>query len=101
MNAIDVRIELGARLDRPMLVAGAVKGDGLSEGAKECQAAAASHSGDATCDCGKSFWPPRVDARFCSKACRQKAYREPQSVKMKAGDGPIATAAWKWGREPV
>jgi hypothetical protein len=28
------------------------------------------------CDsCGKSFKPSRVDARYCSSACRQKAYR--------------------------
>jgi hypothetical protein len=30
-----------------------------------------------TCDtCGKIFGPAREDARFCSAACRQKAYRQ-------------------------
>jgi hypothetical protein len=29
-----------------------------------------------TCEqCGKSFTPPRNDAKFCSSACRQQAYR--------------------------
>jgi hypothetical protein len=26
--------------------------------------------------CGTSFQPPRNDARYCSAACRQKAYRQ-------------------------
>lgn len=26
--------------------------------------------------CGAAFYPPRVDAQYCSGACRQKAYRE-------------------------
>jgi hypothetical protein len=30
-------------------------------------------------DCGQTFQPRRVDARYCSDACRQKAYRERQS----------------------
>ena len=29
-----------------------------------------------TCEiCGRSFSAPRVDARYCGSACRQKAYR--------------------------
>ena len=28
--------------------------------------------------CGDTFTPPRSDARYCSPACRQKAYRERQ-----------------------
>ena len=28
--------------------------------------------------CGKTFTPPRTDARTCSPACRQKAYRRRQ-----------------------
>jgi hypothetical protein len=30
--------------------------------------------------CGNSFKPARTDARYCSAACRQRAYRERQSV---------------------
>lgn len=32
--------------------------------------------GRACADCGKRFYPKRTDARFCSAACRQRAYRE-------------------------
>jgi len=28
-----------------------------------------------TCVCGKTFTPVRADARYCSNACRQRAYR--------------------------
>lgn len=28
------------------------------------------------CCCGKQFSPKRVDAKFCSNACRQKSYRQ-------------------------
>ena len=28
-----------------------------------------------TCACGKTFTPARADARYCSDACRQRAYR--------------------------
>jgi hypothetical protein len=29
-----------------------------------------------TCQvCGRIFQPPRSDAKYCSSACRQKAYR--------------------------
>jgi hypothetical protein len=28
-----------------------------------------------TCACGKTFTPVRADARYCSDACRQRAYR--------------------------
>ncbi len=32
---------------------------------------------DTVCQtCGKTFTPKRADARFCSNACRQKAYRQ-------------------------
>ena len=32
---------------------------------------------DRTCQtCGNTFTPKRSDAKFCSNACRQKAYRE-------------------------
>jgi hypothetical protein len=30
---------------------------------------------DLTCACGKTFTPARTDARYCSNACRQRAYR--------------------------
>jgi hypothetical protein len=29
-----------------------------------------------TCPCGRSFTPARTDARYCSNACRQRAYRQ-------------------------
>jgi hypothetical protein len=35
--------------------------------------------GERKCECGKMIFPPtRSDARFCSNACRQKAYRARQ-----------------------
>ncbi len=34
-----------------------------------------------TCDdCGARIWVARRDARYCSNACRQRAYRERRSV---------------------
>lgn len=30
-------------------------------------------------ECGERFTPPRADARYCSPACRQKAYRKRQA----------------------
>jgi hypothetical protein len=31
--------------------------------------------GRACADCGKRFYPKRTDAKFCSAACKQRAYR--------------------------
>ena len=44
------------------------------------------HAGDTTpprtriCPCGDAFRPARSDARFCSFACKQRAYRERLAV---------------------
>jgi hypothetical protein len=36
---------------------------------------------DRACDsCGETFTPPRSDGRYCSPACRQRAYRERQAT---------------------
>jgi hypothetical protein len=44
-----------------------------------------------TCDqCGKVFEPTRTDARFCSVACKQKAYRDRHRV---TDDAPRARRA--------
>jgi hypothetical protein len=40
---------------------------------------------------GKSFMPKRIDARFCSAACKQKAYRKRK---------PVAEPEWSLG-EPA
>ena len=41
-----------------------------------------------TCpSCGNAFTPPRADARYCSPACRQKAYRE----RLASGRGQAAS----------
>jgi len=36
-----------------------------------------------TCDgCGKPFEPKRIDATFCSPACRQRGYRQRHAIEM-------------------
>ena len=34
------------------------------------------HEPRACAECGQSFYPKRTDARFCSPACKQRAYRK-------------------------
>ena len=36
-------------------------------------------TGPACADCGRTFRPRRADARYCSGACRQRAYRRRRS----------------------
>jgi hypothetical protein len=44
--------------------------------------------------CGEAFTPPRRDARYCSPACRQSAYRERVRIAETAAQAPaVYTAA--------
>ena len=52
------------------------------------------------CDgCGESFTPTRSDARFCSNACRQRAYRERH--RERAPESPYAAAGPRPDRNVV
>jgi hypothetical protein len=57
----------------------AVCGDACRYAIKLAQAGTARRRPQAIClTCGKPFPPRRVDARFCSPPCRQRAYRQRQ-----------------------
>ncbi len=43
--------------------------------------------------CGETFTPPRSDAKTCSPACRQKAYRRRRALRIDAGAGRVTDAA--------
>lgn len=52
----------------------------LAVEAKSCRLTAAAERGPVRCaTCAGEFTPARHDARYCSSACRQKAYRERRS----------------------
>lgn len=40
-------------------------------------------------ECGRVYWPSRVDARYCSDACRMKAYRK-RKAERRADKGAMA-----------
>lgn len=43
-------------------------------------------------DCGAEFHPERADARFCSSACRQRAYRRRKAILQRYGSWENALA---------